>query len=155
QLRNEAGLACTYDANGNLTQAGDPMVSGGYVYTYDDENRLTEVYTNYNPIQAPLIGGSTAWRTDFTYDGLGRLRKRLEYIDEVLNSTTEYIYDGNRVIQERDGNDNPRVGYTRGNDLSGTLEGAGGIGGLLARSDQYNAGSFTRHNYYFADANGN
>jgi YD repeat-containing protein len=52
-LRTEVDPPCTYDANGNLTQADDPAVGGGYVYTYDDENRLTEVYTNYNPIQAP------------------------------------------------------------------------------------------------------
>ena len=46
-----------------------------------------------------------------------------------------YIYDGNLVFQERDKNNNPLTTYTRGIDLSGTLDGAGGIGGLLARSD--------------------
>ena len=35
------------------------------------------------------------------------------------------------------------------------MEGAGGIGGLLARSDGYSSGNFTTHNYYFADGNGN
>ena len=60
-----------------------------------------------------------------------------------------------RVIQERDGSNNPLVSYTRGNDLSGTMEGAGGIGGLLARSDGYSGGNFTTHIYYFADGNGN
>lgn len=44
---------------------------------------------------------------------------------------------------------------TRGNDLSGTLQGAGGIGGLLARSDGYSSGNFTTHGYYFCDGNGN
>jgi hypothetical protein len=48
-----------------------------------------------------------------------------------------YIYDGMRVIQERDGNNWPQVSYTRGLDLSGTFEGAGGIGGLLARSHDF------------------
>src|SRR5713226_212002 len=43
-----------------------------------------------------------------------------------------------RVIQERTGTNNtPAVSYTRGLDLSGTLEGAGGIGGLLARSHDF------------------
>lgn len=41
------------------------------------------------------------------------------------------------------------VTYTRGNDLSGTMQGAGGIGGLLARTD--GSGSY----YYHADGNGN
>jgi len=53
------------------------------------------------------------------------------------------------VIQERDvGSGVPTVSYTRGNDLSGTLEGAGGIGGLLARSSVYSSGNWSTHNFY-------
>src|SRR5207302_185233 len=59
------------------------------------------------------------------------------------------------VIQERDINNNPTVSYTRGSDLSGTMEGAGGIGGLLARSSGYSAGNWNTNNFYFADGNGN
>ena len=66
-----------------------------------------------------------------------------------LTSGLEYIYDGKRVIQERDIDNNPLVSYTRGDDLSGTLAGAGGIGGLLARTD--GSGS----TFYHADGNGN
>src|SRR5579884_1620860 len=49
------------------------------------------------------------------------------------------------------------VTYTRGVDLSGTLQGAGGIGGLLARTDM---GRLTVNDplasaYYHADGNGN
>src|SRR5207247_8768526 len=62
-----------------------------------------------------------------------------------------YLYDGRRVLQERDGNNNPTVTYTRGLDLSGTLGGAGGIGGLLARTDN----SANTHAFYHADGNGN
>ena len=67
----------------------------------------------------------------------------------------EYIYDGKRVIQERIGGNTPQVSYTRGTDLSGSLEGAGGIGGLLARSSGYSSGNWTSHAYYHADGNGN
>jgi RHS repeat-associated protein len=68
-----------------------------------------------------------------------------------------YVYDGRRVIQERDGSNTPQVSYTRGKDLSGTLEGAGGIAGLLARSSAYNTGTggWGTHDYYHADGNGN
>src|SRR6185436_11545756 len=48
-----------------------------------------------------------------------------------------------------------RAGHTRGTDLSGTLEGAGGIGGLLARSHGYSGGNWSTHNFYHADGNGN
>jgi hypothetical protein len=73
----------------------------------------------------------------------------------VVSQTVRYLYDGWRVIQERDANNTPTVSYTRGNDLSGGLEGAGGIGGLLARSHGYSGGSWTNHNFYHADGGGN
>jgi RHS repeat-associated protein len=72
-------------------------------------------------------------------------------------SRTKYLYDGLRPIQERDGSNNPTVSYTRGSDLSGTLQGAGGIGGLLAHSHSCstNTGAWSTHNYYHADGTGN
>lgn len=74
-----------------------------------------------------------------------------------LACETRYTYDGWRVIQERDVNNTPTVSYTRGTDLSGSLEGAGGIGGLLARSHGYAStnGNWYTHNFYHADGNGN
>jgi len=62
-----------------------------------------------------------------------------------------YIYDGMLVIQERDVNNLPTVNYTRGHDLGGTLQGAGGIGGLLAWTDAANGQAA----FYHADGNGN
>src|ERR1019366_1103566 len=146
--------------------------------TYDDENRLSMVTASNLSCNLPQ------YQTSFTYDGLGRLRRRLElnYLVSCgggstasargaspssgggggggssnwgTNSVTEYVYDGKRVIQERDINNTPSISYTRGSDLSGTLEGAGGIGGLLARSAGYSSGNFSSHAYYHADGNGN
>jgi hypothetical protein len=69
---------------------------------------------------------------------------RLEYASSsggwLLASETRYIYFGNLVIQERDAYNLPRVAYTRGTDLSGSLQSAGGIGGLLARTEIPGAG---------------
>jgi RHS repeat-associated protein len=49
--------------------------------------------------------------------------------------------------------------YTRGTDLSGSQQGAGGIGGLLARADNCLLLTFasipSAHAYYHADGNGN
>jgi RHS repeat-associated protein len=63
--------------------------------------------------------------------------------------------DGLLLVQERDGSNTPTVTYTRGRDLSGSLAGAGGIGGLLARSHGYSGGNWSSHNFYHADGNGN
>lgn len=68
-----------------------------------------------------------------------------------------YIYDGNLVVQERDANNLPLVTYVRGTDLSGSFQGAGGIGGLLARTDNSKlliSDSFAT-SFYHADGNGN
>ena len=72
----------------------------------------------------------------------------------VLASETRYVYDGMRVVQERNINGVPTVAYTRGPDLSGTLEGAGGIGGLLARSE-WDGSAWSRHAFYHSDGVGN
>src|SRR5271156_228196 len=161
ELTNIGSLDSVYDPNGNLSS----RTSGSHTtnYYYDCENRLTGV--QWYPT------GTSSKETIFVYDGLGRLREQLQWsgsasIDDfvgpsgsgytwTLTSGKFYIYDGKRVIQERDTNSTPTVAYTRGNDLNGSLEGAGGIGGLLARSDTYSSGSFSDHNYYHADGNGN
>jgi RHS repeat-associated protein len=165
QLTAVASANYTYDSNGNLTQENAYWTTA---YTYDDENRLVVITNGPTPGsgQLPLSSGgggppaaTGGWKAEFTYDGLSRLRIRKDYYAYAtgyyLTNTTWYIYDGRRVIQERDGNNNPLVSYTRGADLSGTLEGAGGIGGLLARSSGYSSGNWTSHAYYHADGSGN
>jgi RHS repeat-associated protein len=136
-------LELGYDGNGNRTN----WVAGSYSYYYDDENQLI------------AMDVETAWRSEFTYDGKMRLRKRVDYnwdSEWVLVSETRYIYDGMRVIQERNESNVPTVSYTRGNDKSGSLEGAGGIGGLLGRTAHSgNNGTNLTHAYYYADGNGN
>ena len=142
QLTSVGGSSCTYDSNGNLTFSGP----GAVTYSYDDENQLISAETASN------------WRTVFVYGGRGRLRIRREYTwisGWFLNSETHYVYDGMRVIQERNSSNTPTVSYTRGTDLSGGSEGAGGIGGLLARSHGYSSGTWAGHNFYHADGGGN
>lgn len=132
-----------YDYNGNL------LSDGRRGFDYDDENQLIRVTV------------TNSWKSEFTYDGKLRRRvlKEFTWNGSSWTQTDEvhYIYDGNVVVQERDANNLPKVTYTRGNDLSGTLQGAGGIGGLLARSDntQLIIGSSSAHAYYHADGNGN
>src|SRR5262249_25019200 len=112
-----------YDLNGNM------LTNGNRFFDYDDENQLIRI-TEPN-----------AWKSEFAYDGKMRRRTRKEYTwlsaigDWQLTNETRYVYDGNLVIQERDANNLPQVTYTRGRDVSGSLQGAGGIGGLLARTD--------------------
>jgi len=68
-----------------------------------------------------------------------------------LTSSTTYLYDGWNLIQELPvpNSELPTVSYVWGLDLSGSLQGAGGIGGLLSRISENAA------HYYTYDANGN
>ncbi len=153
----------TYDGNGNLITAKSSSTSN-YRYCYDDENRLVRWIFSRNAIGCDdAASNNNDQRTDFVYDGQGRLRVRTEYDGIkatggwVTNTEVRYLYDGMRVNQERSSANTPTVSYTRGTDLSGSLEGAGGIGGLLGRSHAYQSasGNWTNHNYYHADGNGN
>jgi len=127
----------SYDANGNL------IWDGFKSYQYDCANQLTQ------------ITALNQWQTSFVYDGLGRRRIKREASYQASNNTypvtneVHYVYDGMAVLQERDVNNNPLVTYTRGLDLSGSMQGAGGIGGLLARTDG------TGTTFYHTDGNGN
>ena len=142
ELSSVGGTGCTYDSNGNLTSDGTRS------FSYNDENQPTSV------------SSGTTYRYDFVYGGLARLRKKLTYIwssgSWSLYQETRYVYDGRLVLQERNSSgDTPEVAYTRGWDMSASFQGAGGIGGMLARSHGYSAGSWTTHHAYHTDGNGN
>jgi len=68
-----------------------------------------------------------------------------------LTSSTTYLYDGWNLVREQTTiNNQPSTSfYVWGLDLSGSLQGAGGIGGLLARVKDGVAQSYTY------DGNGN
>jgi len=143
----------TYDRRGNLITrafAGSQTWS----YSYDAESQLVSVSTDTSSTPE-----ASRWKVEFVYDGQGRLRIKRDYIWSggtwSANGETRYLYDGMLIVQERDSANTPQVTYTRGRDLSGSLAGAGGIGGLLARSHGYSSGTWSTHNFYHADGNGN
>ena len=99
-----------YDADGNLTNWA------GWAFTWNGENRLRQARK-----------GTTV--VEFAYDYLGRRVRKV-----VNGATNRFVYDGwNLVAEVRD--QMSEVGtnyYVWGLDLSGSLQGAGGIGGLIA-----------------------
>ena len=127
------------------------MTNDGYRnFAYDDENELIGVWV------------SNVWSNSFSYDGKMRRRIVQQYTylpsssSYLLTNEVHFIYDGNLVVEERSAANVSMVSYTRGNDLSGTLQGAGGIGGLLARTTygQELPGA-PKTSFYHADGNGN
>ena len=117
----------TYDNDGNLTQ------DDRFAYTYDAENRLLSVC----PLSTTEGSLAVANRYDHKHR---RVAKRVERFDGTTWQTLElhtFVYDGGNIILEKiaspDGTTRT-IEYFWGNDLSGSEQGAGGVGGLLAVS---------------------
>ena len=103
-------LEPTYTANGELASFGP------WTYAYDALSRLTAAYSN-----GTLVVSNR-------YDHLGRRVQKI-----TPDGTHTFLYDGWRPVLEtvsRPGGTD-RIEYHWGKDLSGTLDGAAGVGGLL------------------------
>lgn len=142
-----------YDLDGNLKQ------DGTYDFEWDAENRLTLV--------TPRSPTSGSKQVAFKYDYLGRRVEKSVFIyttswPSTPDEVRRYIWYNWLMIAELDNSSTPAVlkRYTWGLDLAGqagsvnSIEGAGGIGGLLSVYD-YNGASADLKYAYAYDANGN
>ena len=124
-----------YDLNGNMTS------DGRFAYSWDEENRLISVESVTSVVKL---------RSEFAYDAQSRRIAKTDYSGFTngsysITNTTQFIYDGWNLIAEQSTlRSLGEVGliyttnhYVWGLDLSQSLQGAGGVGGLLAviRSD--------------------
>ena len=132
----------TYDLDGNL------LTDGRWRYTWDGENRLVSLQ--------PLSVAAGNQTLNFEYDSIGRrIRKTVRTItgsSSTITADTKFVYDGWNLIAELNAADNTVLrSYVWGPDLSGMLQGAGGVGGLLvARPGAGMAAQFACY-----DGNGN
>lgn len=116
------------DLDGNLT------LDGGWIYTWDAENRVR------NATRSPAAYGVGAPRIQlgFVYDSQNRrVQKTVSTWNGsayVPQTTTRYLYDGWNLVAEFNGT-TPLRTYVWGLDLSGSMQGAGGVGGLLQITD--------------------
>ena len=127
-----------YDADGNLTN------DGRWAYTWDGENRLKQMTVNTN------VGPQ--YQLTFGYDAKGRRIQKLVATNGVALFTNKFLYDGWNLIAETRPDNSLIRSYVWGTDLSGTSQGAGGVGGLLEISYY---GSSTTNCFPAYDGNGN
>jgi len=137
---HKASEVPSHDEDGN--QTGD----GRWHYRWDAENRLVEMETTTAATTAGAPYGKVRW----TYDPLGRRIQRQSWQGANPVVATKYVYDGWQCIAEPDGSNVVTATYAWGKDLSGSVTGAGGVGGLLwVHHSQHG-----RH-FYAYDGNGN
>jgi RHS repeat-associated protein len=103
QLTEDAQFTYEYEANGNQTKKTSKTTNNFTVYSYDAENRLTQVqeFTAGNP--TPVTTSS------YRYDGLGR---RIEKIGN--GQTRRYVHDKEDILLEYDGANTLQARYTHG-----------------------------------------
>ncbi len=133
----------SHDADGNLTN------DARFAYVWDAENRLVEV------IGQP--GTTPRQRVINTYDWSGRrVRKQTEEWGVngwVAREDLRFVYDGWNLVGILDGQLRLRYSFAWGTDMSGTAQGAGGVGGLWMMTDH--TGTEVKRYYYAFDGNGN
>ena len=133
-----------YDADGNLTH------DGKWSYTWDGENRLIALQS------LATIPDAAKRRLQYMYDEAGRriFAQLLEWNTNTLSyavvTEQRYWYDGWNIIGRSDLATTLVQNFVWGSDLSGSLQGAGGVGGLLMVDDSKGASDF-----YAYDGNGN
>ncbi len=114
-----------YDYDGNLTS------DGHWNYTWDAENRLVAVTNN-----AGSIPTNAQLALKFAYDSQGRRTAKIVCTNSgsayVPQSTNLFVYDGWNLVAELNPALTPIHSYVWGLDLSGSHQGAGGVGGLVA-----------------------
>ena len=101
QYTTAGSASLGYDANGNLTS------DGSATYAYDAENRLT--------------GTSGADSVTLTYDPLGRLYQTVDASRSAPGNTTRFLYDGDELVAEYDGNNEMVHRYIHGSGMDDPL----------------------------------
>ena len=112
----------TCDADGNMTS------DGRFTYTWNDENRMVSASN------AEVV-------VTYAYDHRGRMIRKTISRGEAEPQSIEYLWDGWNIIRETrvtglashvSGLASNVTYNLWGLDLDGTMQGAGGVGGLLA-----------------------
>jgi RHS repeat-associated protein len=103
ELASDSNASYTYDNNGNTTSKANS--SGTTNYTWDFENRLTQVTLPNN-----------AGTVTFKYDPFGR---RIEKISP--NATSIFVYDGVNLVETANGSGGEVASYIQGQNIDAPL----------------------------------
>ena len=136
----------TYDDDGNL------LSDSLWTYTWNGENRLVAMQSQGG------VATDFRYRLEFIYDWMGRRIQKVSKTWDAMTSAyvtsgtkLKFLYDGWNILSELDGSNNQLRTYMWGPDLSGSLTGAGGVGGLLSMFDF----ATYKYQFYAYDGNGN
>ena len=137
--------AFAYDADGNLT------TNGQFNFAWDAENRLT----SFTPLPGTPTNAWQAGRMSYDYAGRRVSKAVSNYVGGAWQLAVDhrYVHDGWNLLAVLDGQGALLLSFTWGTDLSGSQQGAGGVGGLISMT--VHSGPLTGTYFYVFDGNGN
>jgi RHS repeat-associated protein len=141
----------SYDDDGNMTLVYQASAGKLMNYFYDGENRLTEV----RPI-LPAMGDKKVENTyDYRSRRVGKKVSTFNGSSWNVDTDERFLYDGWNVIAVYDALASYDLlkTYTWGLDVSGSTQGAGGVGGLLGCEEM--TGTHAGDYVFAFDGNGN
>ena len=113
----------TYDDDGNLVS------DGRWQYTWNGENRLVKAEELLSPpMREPYV-------VEYAYDHQGRMvNKTIAFVNTTPTKAISYLWDDFNIVAETtvEGSATNTVYNIWGLELDGSMQGAGGVGGLLA-----------------------
>ena len=129
----------TYDADGNLS------FDGRWNYTYDAENRLIQLQTSSVAVSAGTPNQKVSCSYDYRNRRIRKVVSNWNGSAWVVQDDRQFIYYGDKLIAEVNSSNFTVIkSYYWGLDLSGSGQGAGGVGGLLMMQGSfYNASTST------------
>ena len=122
-----ASVTPIHDNDGNLT------FDGLWNYTWDATNRLIRIERS----AALVTAGAPYLRIEYDYDSQGRRIRSSTFTTNAATTPSKqtlFIFHGWKCVAELDALDGNQAirKFTWGIDQSGSMQGAGGVGGLLA-----------------------
>ncbi|MDZ4199220.1 MAG: RHS repeat-associated core domain-containing protein, partial [Kiritimatiellia bacterium] len=138
-ITNGIASAPSHDDDGNMLSGPAGTGHAELQFVWDGENRLIQVSSNQ-------------FQVSFTYDSQSRRVRKQVLENGNPTKDIRFLYDGWLLVREQSaaGGNVTTNHYVWGLDLSQTMQGAGGIGGLLSVTASTN-GTFST----CFDANGN
>ena len=114
-LRTDPEAAFAYDDDGNMVS------DGTFAYAWNGENRM-------------VLASNAQAVVTYAYDHQGRMVGKTVSLSNAAAQTIAYVWDGYNIVRETavSGGAAAITENVWGLDLDGTVQGAGGVGGLLA-----------------------
>lgn len=106
RIQDDGQYTYVYDNNGNMLTKSSKVQGISYAFEYNSRNQMKKAFVLSSPLAVP---NKTVF---YSYDALGRRTQKAVSDNNGASYTRKYIYDGDNIIAEIDGNNRLLASYT-------------------------------------------